>query len=280
MNFTSLLLKWRVYLLVLSLLSSSFIHSSPTSTDSSSSTFIYQNDLCFINAISSHHYHLILGYLYSIQLLYPCIHMYIYDLGLNTQQRAFLNSLPYLTLLKFTNNGHPYYHNGVILFKPAMILNFIDLYASLHRCRYFFYSHSNAILHKKFDISVWNELLSTGLVVERELKEYQYQVTSPQMYSYFNLSYHHDRQSVLPIRQIYSGLILIETTNSTLYENIWKKWADCIFNPLCINIPTNTTSSSPETTYTLSAAQFEQPSTSSSRSSSHSQPSHKHNINR
>jgi hypothetical protein len=267
-------MRLRLFLAVLSLVLSPV---SPRHHNDQEIASIVKHDLCFINAFSSHHYSLALGYIYSVQHHYPCMVMYIYDLGLTTQQRAFLNSLPYLTVLKFTNNGQPYYQNGTILFKPAMILNFMDLYSTIHRCRYFFYGHSTAVVHKLFDHQIFSELFRHGLVVEQESKyQLQSHVTSPRMYSYFNRSYDEDVKSTMPLRQVHSGLMLVDATNTTLRNHFFPRWADCVANPNCLNIPKSQMSS----THTLSADHLHRPSDSSHRPSSHHGTSAKHTVNR
>jgi hypothetical protein len=207
------------------------------------------NDLCFLNAISSHHYHSFLQSIYSIQSFYPCILIYLYDLGLVYQHKAFLHSLPYLTLLKFHNNHQPYYANGIILFKPAMLINFIQNYGQLHHCRYILYGHSNILIHQVFDSKIFHELYRHGLVLERELTIYQANVTSAEMYQYFNQSHDNDVRSPHPLRQTSSGLMLIDGTNQTVKEILLPAWVECIANPLCLNISKNAIE-----THTLSAA--------------------------
>jgi hypothetical protein len=217
------------------------------------SAAVSSNDLCFLNAISSHHYHVFLQSLYSIQSFYPCILIYLYDLGLVYPHKAFLHSLPYLTLLKFHNNHQPYYTNGVILFKPAMLINFIQNYGQLHHCRYILYGHSNLQIHRVFDSHIFHDLYRHGLVLERELLIYQSNVTSAEMYQFFNKSRGDDIHSPQPLRQTSSGLMLIDATNQTIKEILLPAWAECITNPLCLNLPKNITE-----THTLSAANLHQ----------------------
>lgn len=198
---------------------------------------ILKNDFTFITAISSDHLPQGLGYIKSVQQFYPCMPMYVYNLGLTTQELDFFDTLPFVQVLPFDNGGRSFVIRGANAFKAPLIANFIELYGTVHFYRFFFYGDSTIYVRSPFDDKAIHEVLLHGIVAEHPVRENQIAMTHPKMYPFFNVDREKEYQEILkgnPLKQVQSGLIMIDCENQTIKNDFIKRWVECCNNENCI----------------------------------------------
>jgi hypothetical protein len=163
----------------------------------------------------------------------------VYDLDLSNSNIDILKTIHNLHILPLHTN-RPYFELGAKVWKPLAILKFIDAYSYNHTCKSVFYGDSSIHFKKsfhEFDESVWIELQTRGIVAENETWFQQEWQTHPLMYDFFQANY--TQLSLEQFRQIQSGLMLIDVTNTTMRKLFFKKWANCAANIDCLS-PNNT----------------------------------------
>lgn len=217
----------------------SFTDASPTlySISNINATEILAHDFAFITAISSNHMAEGLGYIQSVQQTYACMPMYVYDLGLTQAEISFFEKLPFVKVLPFDNQGRPLFIRGANAFKGPLIANFIELYGTVHFYRFFFYGDSTTYMRSKFDEDAFREVLRHGILAELPIRETQIAYTHPKMYPYFNVDREREYKEVVagnPLKQVQSGLMMIDCLNQTITNNFIKRWVSCCNNLDCL----------------------------------------------
>jgi hypothetical protein len=130
-----------------------------------------EEDMCFVAGVSDNHINEYWHSLASIQSLYPCARKFVYNLKLNDSLPSFRN-LKDVTILTDAIDmaGHQgsgmgrYVVRNAKIFKPPMLLGFIDGYKTLHHCQVAFYADSSVTLTHRFDTAAFNELHRHGVV--------------------------------------------------------------------------------------------------------------------
>jgi hypothetical protein len=202
--------------------------------------FFDNSHLCFLSASSQDHYSELEGHIVTLQQLYPCNSLYVYDLGLNKWQLNELHKMSFVKVLKL-NTTRPFVFNYAKIFKAIAMKNFIDMYPS-HKCPLFFYGDSSIRFHSVFNQSVFNEAKRLGIVTSRNVSQpepYQIKYTHPNMYKFFNVDRDAEWEYELRTKdfhiQIPSGLMMIDPLNETMKRMFFNRWAACAEIDECIH---------------------------------------------
>ena len=200
--------------------------------------------LCFVTATTGDHFREILFYLETHFKYYPCMPLYVYDLGeLSKHQRQTLEQIKYVKVLTYNGKGRPVLERNNKVFKAIMMMQFIEAYGQHHQCRVFFYGDTSIrFTEKKFDDKLFEELKLNGIVASRHLndtKKSQIAFTHPRMYDFFGVdreaSYKEGIATKNPLLQIQSGLMMVDTLNETMKKFFFAKWENCALIPECIH---------------------------------------------
>lgn len=208
--------------------------------------------LCFVTAMTgpnpnktdqSDHFREVLKFLESHLRVYPCLPVYIIDLGdMTDQQKYTFYQMPYVKIVPYNGKGQPVLEKNNKVFKAIMMMQFIEAYGEHHSCRVFFYGDTSIRFSKRFDDRAFDELKVRGIVASPAIqnpKFAQISFTQPKMYEYFGVdreaSYQRDITSKNPLVQIQSGLILVDILNETMKKNFFARWEMCALIPECIH---------------------------------------------
>ena len=110
----------------------------------------------------------------SFQKFYPCAKKFVYNLNLTEESLYSFEELKDVTILTDAINmtGHNnftgierYVYRAAKIFKPPMLLGFIDGYKHFHDCQVVFYADTSITLTQRFTTAAFNELHRQCIVV-------------------------------------------------------------------------------------------------------------------
>ena len=131
-----------------------------------------EDDMCFVAGVSDNHIKEYWSSLASIQSQYPCARKFVYNLKLNDSLSLF-HDLKDVTILTDAINMTGHKGSGVRryvtkrnakVFKPPMLLDFIDGYGVFHNCSVVLYADTSVQLTRRFDTAAFNELHRHGVM--------------------------------------------------------------------------------------------------------------------
>lgn len=212
----------------------------PAAAEWPTETNNYQG-LCILTAASGNHFRELLKFIVQMQTVYPCRGLYIYDLGLESDQVQFLNTLNIVRLMHLPMPNNQSYVNSfnAKVFKARAIIHFTDAYREHHQCPVFFYGDTSIRHTRPFDRRVLDEVRRLGLVASAPSKFKQVEFTVPAMYEFFHVDreadfFRSERTSDW-LYQVQSGLMIVDASNQTIRRDFMERWAQCCENPDCVS---------------------------------------------
>lgn len=179
-------------------LKKSMTNNSIFSTEKASEDIVHDNRLCFLSGASSNHYHDLLAFIESVQYMYPCVPIYIYNLGLTDYEINFLKHLPFVALLSISMK-RPFFEYGAKAVKPVFILDFLNMYQTYHHCHTVFYGDTSIRMVNPMDKRLFAEVRRSGIVTELpSTRNSQVAFTHPGMFPYF----HYNRETEYYLLQV------------------------------------------------------------------------------
>lgn len=197
------------------------------------------NMLCFMTAVSSNHFKESLAHVESIRRLYPCSSIYVYDLGMEPSEREVLKRFGNISFLEL-KMSRPYVEFNGKAFKGPMFVDMINrVQAQRVPCGIISYGDAHTMMISKYDSRAITEVQKLGIVVEKAVQKWpQLAMTHPGMFPYFNVDRELEYKRLRSgngMFQVQSGLMLIDPTNRTILELLFRPWSACCLDANCLS---------------------------------------------